>query len=143
LANRRFPRTTAISVCGWSAAASTPRPVRYALGRDSGTLWFEEYGSPSKPDELEVLYRYSPYHRVRRGVHYPMTLIVASEHDERLDPMHSRKFAAALDDANPCGTVYLRTEREGGHGGASGASDWMQESADIYTFALEAVGLVR
>ena len=117
--------------------------VRYPLGHDSGTLWLDEYGSPAKRDEFEVLYRYSPYHRVRKHTHYPMTLIVASENDERLDPMHSRKLAAALDDADPCGTVLLRTEREGGHGGSSRASSWAEESADIYTFALEAVGLAH
>jgi prolyl oligopeptidase len=116
--------------------------VRYPLGHDNGTLWVEEYGSPAKADEFG-LYQYSPYHRVKKGTKYPSTLILSSENDQRLDPMHSRKFAAALDDADPCATVLLRTEHDGGHAGASRQSNWIQEVADLYTFALNAVGITQ
>jgi len=113
--------------------------IRYPLGHDVGTLWFDEYGSPLKTDELPLLLRYSPYHRVERGTRYPATLILASENDQRLDPMHSRKYVAALEDADPCAPIFLRTEREGGHTGSTKAAGFIEEEADMYTFALEAV----
>ena len=113
--------------------------IRYPLGRDVGTLLLDEFGSPSKPDEFSVLLRYSPYHRVQRGVRYPATLILGSEKDQRVDPMHSRKFVASLEDVDPCTPTFLRMEREGGHLGAPKNSDRVEELADMYTFALEVV----
>jgi prolyl oligopeptidase len=113
--------------------------VRYTHGKDNGTLWVGEYGSPDVPAEFEVLLRYSPYHRVQRGTRYPPTLVISAESDDRVDPMHARKFVAKLQANYPCSQVLLRTEKGAGHGGATTTTAWEENEADIYAFALRAV----
>ena len=61
-----------------------------------GAGWETEFGSPDNPAEFQALYRYSPLHNVRSGVHYPPTLIITADHDVRVAPLHSYKFAATL-----------------------------------------------
>jgi prolyl oligopeptidase len=117
--------------------------TRYTHGHDNGTLWLEEFGSPTKQDEFDALYRYSPYHRIRRGVAYPDTLVLSSAEDDRVDPMHSRKFVAAMQDADPCGTILLRTESKAAHSGPTTLSRWFTQEADVYSFALHAVGVAQ
>ena len=75
-----------------------------------GTTPLAEFGDPQDPDDFRVLLSYSPYHRVARGTRYPAVLISAAETDERVDPMHARKFAAALQDASTGGEVLLRVD---------------------------------
>ena len=69
--------------------------VRYHLF-GSGKTWIEEYGSADDADDFKALYAYSPYHHVKQGTKYPATLILSADSDDRVDPMHARKFAAEL-----------------------------------------------
>ena len=87
----------------------------------SGKTWVPEYGSADDPAQFEVLYRYSPYRvAVDAGPRaYPAVLFDAADHDDRVDPMHARKLAAALQAAQTGpGPILLRIERNAGHGGA-------------------------
>ncbi|WP_394845432.1 prolyl oligopeptidase family serine peptidase [Pendulispora brunnea] len=112
--------------------------VRYRIG-GYGPLWTAEFGDPEKSDEFAALLRYSPYHNVKSGVRYPWVLVTASTDDDRLNPMHGRKFVAALHAAAPAATVLYRLERDAAHGGATTATHWVQSEADIYTFARAAI----
>lgn len=74
--------------------------VRYPLF-GSGKTWVPEYGDPEQPEQLAVLLAYSPYHHVVAGRTYPPLLMVSADHDDRVDPMHARKFVAMVQQANP------------------------------------------
>ncbi len=84
-----------------------------------GSTWNDEYGTADDPVELGWLLGYSPLHAVREGVAYPPTLLEVFESDTRVDPLHARKFAAALQWASPGGLVLVRRESDVGHGGRS------------------------
>lgn len=100
-------------------------------------LWESEYGSPSNPEHFRFLRAYSPYHNVRDGERYPAVLVTTAEGDTRVDPMHARKFAAALQHASGSGLpVLLRTELESGHGQGKPTRLVAEEQADIYAFLL-------
>jgi prolyl oligopeptidase len=80
-------------------------------------LWIPEYGSADDPESFRFLHAYSPYHRVRAGTAYPAVLLLTAAGDSRVDPLHARKFAAALGAASSSGLpVLLRSEIEAGHG---------------------------
>ncbi len=113
--------------------------IRFEKGIGNGPLWVDEYGSPEDDKVFPTLLRYSPYHRVRSGVKYPPLLVMSAENDDRTDPMHARKFVAALEAAAPGATVLLRTERDAAHGGPTTESTWVDSEADVYAFALQAV----
>jgi prolyl oligopeptidase len=110
--------------------------VRYHLF-GSGKTWIEEYGSADDADDFRALYAYSPYHHVTKGVRYPATLLLSADSDDRVDPMHARKFAAALQSASAAGPVLLRIEKHSGHGGADLVRAAVEKLADEYAFALE------
>jgi prolyl oligopeptidase len=95
--------------------------VRYELF-GLGATWNDEYGTAADPEELGWLLGYSPLHAVREGVAYPPVLLEVFDSDTRVDPLHARKFAAALQWASETGgdgLVLLRREAEVGHGGRS------------------------
>jgi prolyl oligopeptidase len=107
-------------------------------------LWIPEYGSPEKPDEFRVLEAYSPYHRVRTGTAYPAVLLTTAVSDTRVDPMHARKLAAALQHATSSERpVLLRTEVQAGHGAGKPISKIAEEFADIYAFILWQLGAIE
>jgi prolyl oligopeptidase len=109
----------------------------------SGRTWIPEYGSPEKPEDFRVLHAYSPYHRVRPGVRYPPLLMMSADHDDRVDPMHARKFLAAVQNAPSHGTpALLRIESNAGHGGADQVAQAIQTGADTFAFLFHAFGLV-
>jgi prolyl oligopeptidase len=110
--------------------------VRYHLF-GSGKTWIEEYGSSDDPDDFKALYDYSPYHHVIRGTKYPSTLLLSADSDDRVDPMHARKFAAELQWASAGGPVLLRIEKHSGHGGADLVRATVEKLADEYAFALD------
>ena len=89
--------------------------VRYHLF-GSGKTWISEYGSADDADDFAALFAYSPYHHVAKGTKYPSTLILSADSDDRVDPMHARKFAAELQWASSGGPVLLRIEKHSGHG---------------------------
>jgi prolyl oligopeptidase len=105
-----------------------------------GWGWTSDYGSPDNPQELKALYAYSPYHNLRRGTVYPPTLITTADHDDRVVPAHSFKFAAALQWANagPNPTL-IRIETRAGHGGGKPVSKKIEEATDELAFLLNAM----
>jgi len=114
--------------------------VRYEL-HGLGRLWSDEYGTAAEPDELRWLLTYSPYHRVRVGTDYPAVLFTVFASDSRVDPLHARKMAAALQHATTSDRpVLVRLEREVGHGARS-VSRTAQSSADTLAFTAWATGL--
>ena len=100
-----------------------------------GAGWEGDFGSPDNPQEFKALYAYSPLHNVRAGVRYPATLVITGDHDTRVMPMHSFKFAAALQAAQAGqAPVLLDVELNSGHGGSQTVYRAIALHADIYTF---------
>jgi prolyl oligopeptidase len=107
----------------------------------AGKTWTEEYGSADDPAQFEFLHAYSPYHRVQEGAKYPAMLMMSADSDDRVDPMHARKFAAAVAWASRSGEpVLLRVERNAGHGGADLVKSAVEYSADQYAFLAAQLG---
>jgi prolyl oligopeptidase len=107
-----------------------------------GKGWESDYGSVDAPEEFKALLAYSPYHNVRSGVAYPATLILTGDHDDRVFPAHSFKFAAAMQHADPNGNpILIRIDTDAGHGAGKPLSKRVEESADEFAFALQAMGL--
>ena len=102
----------------------------------SGRTWISEYGSAEKEDQFRALFAYSPYHHVERGKRYPAMLMLAADSDDRVDPLHARKFSAMLQDASTGGPVLLRVEKNSGHGGADLRKAEVEKSTDRLSFAL-------
>jgi prolyl oligopeptidase len=100
-----------------------------------GWGWTSDYGSPENPEEFKALYAYSPYHNLKPGTAYPPTLITTADHDDRVVPAHSFKFAAAIQHANagPHPTL-IRIETRAGHGGGKPTSKKIDEAADELSF---------
>jgi prolyl oligopeptidase len=113
--------------------------IRYQLF-GSGKTWTEEYGSVDDAGDFAALFAYSPYHHVAPGKKYPATLILSADSDDRVDPMHARKFAAELQWASTGGPVLLRVEKHSGHGGADLVRATVEKVADEYAFALTMLG---
>lgn len=109
--------------------------VRYHLF-GSGKTWISEYGSADNEEQFKALFAYSPYHHVKDGTKYPAVLLLSADSDDRVDPMHARKFAAALQKASSGGPVLLRIERNAGHGGADLIKAAVEQNADQIVFAL-------
>jgi len=100
-----------------------------------GAGWEGDYGSPQDPQQFRALYSYSPVHNVHRGTHYPATLVITGDHDTRVMPMHSFKFAAALQAAQAGeAPVLLAVDLASGHGGGETVTQAIGQSADIYAF---------
>ena len=107
-----------------------------------GAGWMGDYGSPQDPEEFKALYAYSPVHNVRPGTNYPPTLIITGDHDTRVFPMHSFKFAAALQaaQAGPA-PVLLFLEKASGHGGGRTTSQAVDQWASIFAFLIKNLGM--
>jgi prolyl oligopeptidase len=109
-----------------------------------GRLWSDEYGSAADPEQLRWLLAYSPYHRVREGTAYPAVLFSVYASDSRVDPLHARKLAAALQAASGADPathpILLRLETEVGHAGRA-VSRAVGSSADSLAFIAWATGL--
>jgi prolyl oligopeptidase len=114
--------------------------VRYHLF-GSGKTWIEEYGSADDAEDFRAIHAYSPYQHVAQGRKYPATLLLSADSDDRVDPMHARKFAAELQWASNGGPVLLRVEKHSGHGGADLVKANVEKLADTYAFALEQMGV--
>jgi prolyl oligopeptidase len=109
-----------------------------------GKAWESDYGSVDHADEFRALYKYSPYHNVRAGVNYPATLIMTGDHDDRVFPAHSFKFAAAMQHADPDGRpILLRVETRAGHGQGMPTAKLIDEVVDLYAFVFKAFGLAN
>ena len=101
-----------------------------------GWAWKEEYGSPSEDEaEFEAIYKYSPLHNIRRGVSYPATLITTGDHDDRVFPAHSFKYAAALQELQTGQKpILIRVETRAGHGAGMPLSKRIEATVDQYAF---------
>ena len=105
-----------------------------------GKAWVQEFGSPEVSDQFRTLLDYSPYHHVKPGTAYPATLIISREGDPRVDPMHSRKMAAALQAATTgFAPILFETELIAGRDGSSQSESKMEEAADRLSFLMNAV----
>lgn len=109
-----------------------------------GQLWNDEYGTAADPVEFGWLYSYSPYHRVRPGTEYPAVLFTVFDGDTRVDPLHARKMAAALQEATSGDAqtrpILIRAEGQVGHG-ARAVSKSVELGADQLGFLAEMLGL--
>ena len=115
--------------------------VRYHLF-GSGKTWIPEYGSAEDPEQFRVLHAYSPYHKVQTGVTYPALLMLSADSDDRVDPMHARKFVGALQWASAGkAPILLRIERNAGHGGADLIREQVERNADSFAFLMQILGL--
>jgi prolyl oligopeptidase len=105
-----------------------------------GWAWTSDYGSPENPEEFKALYAYSPLHNLKPGVKYPPTLITTADHDDRVVPAHSFKFAAALQAAQAGDApVLIRIETKAGHGAGKPTAKIIEELADTQAFLIRAL----
>ncbi len=108
----------------------------------SGMTWIGEYGSAADPTQFKAIHAYSPYHHVRKGTRYPALLMLSADSDDRVDPMHARKFVAAIRWANTSTLpVLLRVEEKSGHGGGDMIKKSVARTADEYAFLLKELGV--
>ena len=156
LVRRGYTRPSRLAIRGGSnggllvGAAETQRPDLFAVALchvplidmlryhlyGSGKTWIPEYGTADDPEQFKYLAAYSPQQRISDGVKYPATLVLSADADDRVDPMHARKFAAALQHSSAGGPVLLRIEKHSGHGGADLVRATIEKTADEYAFAL-------
>jgi prolyl oligopeptidase len=107
-----------------------------------GWGWVSDYGSPDDPEDFKALYAYSPLHNLRPGTAYPATLITTADHDDRVVPAHSFKFAAALQAAQggPA-PVLIRIETKAGHGAGKPTTKLIEEAADRWAFLVRVLAM--
>jgi prolyl oligopeptidase len=107
-----------------------------------GWAWVSDFGSPEDPDEFQALLAYSPYHNLRPGTAYPATLLQTGDHDDRVFPAHSFKFAAALQAAQggPA-PALIKIATKAGHGMGKPTDKLIEDAADRATFLTRALGM--
>ena len=107
-----------------------------------GAGWTGDYGTPSDPADFPALRAYSPVHNVKSATRYPAKLIVTGDHDTRVMPMHSFKFAATLQAAQVgSAPILLYLEKSSGHGGGLTVDQAIEQNADIQAFLAERTGM--
>ena len=105
-----------------------------------GWAWAAEFGSPDKAEEFAAIRAYSPYHNLKAGTEYPATMVTTSDHDDRVVPSHSYKFAAALQAANKgAKPMLIRIETKSGHGAGTPTSKRIEQAADKFSFLSKAL----
>lgn len=107
-----------------------------------GAAWASDYGSPNNAEEFRALYAYSPLHNLKPGTNYPATLITTADHDDRVWPGHSFKFAAAMQAAQggPA-PVLIRIETKAGHGAGKPTTKQIEEVSDKWGFLVRALDI--
>jgi prolyl oligopeptidase len=108
----------------------------------AGRYWVDDYGSADDPEQFKVIYSYSPYHNLKKGVKYPATLVTTADTDDRVVPSHSFKFIAELqhDQGGPA-PVLARIETRAGHGAGRPTSKIIEEVADQWAFLVKNLGM--
>jgi len=102
-----------------------------------GGAWTSDYGSSEDPEGFRYLRAYSPLHNITPGTCYPATLVTTADHDDRVVPGHSFKYAATLQQAQGCDRpTLIRIETKAGHGAGKPVSKQIEEAADIWAFTL-------
>jgi prolyl oligopeptidase len=158
----KYTRTPRLAVSGGSngglliGACMTQRPDLYgaclpAVGVMDmlrfhkftiGWAWVSDYGSADNAEDFKWLYKYSPLHNIKPGTKYPATLITTADHDDRVVPAHSFKFAATLQaaQAGPA-PVLIRIETKAGHGAGKPTTKIIEEAADRYAFLVKTLDM--
>ncbi len=107
-----------------------------------GWAWTGDYGSSDNKEQFEALFAYSPLHNIRKGVHYPATLVTTADHDDRVVPAHSFKFISTLQEKgegnNP---LLIRIDVDAGHGSGKPVSKLIDEQSDIFSFMMYNLGM--
>lgn len=107
-----------------------------------GWGWAVEYGSSENEEQFDYIYKYSPLHNIREGVKYPATLVTTADHDDRVVPAHSFKFAAQMQHCQAGDApVLIRIESNAGHGAGKPTSKRIAEEADTYSFLFQNIGV--
>jgi prolyl oligopeptidase len=107
-----------------------------------GWAWTSDYGSSDNPEEFKALIKYSPLHNIKPGTKYPPTLITTADHDDRVFPAHSFKFAATLQaaQAGPA-PVLIRIETRAGHGAGKPTAKIIEDQTDQWAFLVKSLGM--
>ncbi|PYS92139.1 MAG: S9 family peptidase [Acidobacteria bacterium] len=107
-----------------------------------GAAWQTEYGSPDNPEDFKYIRAYSPLHNIKPGMSYPPTLITTADHDDRVWPGHSFKFAATMQaaQAGPA-PILIRIETKAGHGAGKPTSKQIEEVSDRWGFLVRALNM--
>ncbi|MPM11811.1 Prolyl endopeptidase [bioreactor metagenome] len=107
-----------------------------------GWAWTGDYGSSDNEEDFHYLYKYSPLHNIKKGTHYPATLVTTADHDDRVVPAHSYKFISELQNCqegeNP---VLIRIETMAGHGAGKPTSKQIDEATDVMSFLMYNLGI--
>jgi prolyl oligopeptidase len=108
-----------------------------------GWAWVSDYGSASNPEEFEALYAYSPYHNLKPAPYFPATLVTTADHDDRVVPGHSFKYAARLQEIHggQPRPMLIRIQTDAGHGAGKPTSMLIQEAADRWAFVMANLGM--
>jgi prolyl oligopeptidase len=109
-----------------------------------GWGWAVEYGSSDEEKDFNYLIKYSPLHNIKENVMYPCTLITTADHDDRVVPAHSFKFAAALQEVNTfegANPIVIRIDTQAGHGAGKPTSKQIDEWADVLSFTMFHLGM--
>lgn len=110
---------------------------RFTIGR----AWTSDYGSSENPEEFKALYAYSPLHNLKK-IKYPAVLVTTADHDDRVVPAHSFKYAATLQEMQAGDApVLIRIETKAGHGAGKPTAKIIEEQADIYGFLMKNLGM--
>lgn len=100
-----------------------------------GKAWIPEYGDPDSPADFQWLYKYSPYHNISKGKKYPAVLILTTDSDDRVDPLHARKFYAMMQWAQESGKpTLMRIEKKAGHEGSDFRREKVEKVTDMIAF---------
>jgi prolyl oligopeptidase len=133
-------------------AAMTQRPDLFAVALPAvgvmdmlrfhrftvGWGWSVEYGNSDNPEQFEYIYKYSPLHNLRAGTCYPATMVTTADHDDRVVPAHSFKFAAELQHSQACDApVLIRIDTNAGHGAGKPTSKRIDEATDTWAFVFQ------
>jgi prolyl oligopeptidase len=107
-----------------------------------GRAWASDYGSSENAEEFKALYAYSPLHNIHKGTKYPAVLVTTADHDDRVVPAHSFKYAATLQEMQSGDApVLIRIETKAGHGAGKPTAKIIEEQADIYGFLMKNLGM--
>jgi prolyl oligopeptidase len=164
LIHERYTSTPKLAIGGGSnggllvGAAMTQRPELFGAALPAvgvmdmlrfhkftiGWAWVTEYGSADSANQFPFLRKYSPLHNLKPGTAYPATLVTTADHDDRVVPGHSFKFAAALQAAHTgSAPVLIRVETKAGHGAGKPTTKIIEEQADRWAFLVEVLGMRR
>ncbi len=107
-----------------------------------GWAWTSDYGDVGIKEEFEANYKYSPLHNIKAGTKYPAVLVTTADHDDRVFPAHSFKYAATLQAANASDRpILIRIETKAGHGAGKPTAKVIEEQADVFGFLVKELGM--